>query len=175
LTLGPDSGYPEAEDGSKRAVLRSPSSLWEAVMFPLIPLLIAMVSFGSISAGEGRVRDLTWFLQQMRSLDQLPALEASHTAMSSTWDRTGANADGSDYKRIESDGRNVLLDVDGPNKPKRASRSISMAPKGPSSTCRSWNFSMMSGGPSHILWSFSRATRGLCSRSRTRNTAGSNW
>jgi hypothetical protein len=83
-------------------------------MFPLIPLLIAMVSFGSISAGESQVRDLSWFLRQMRSPEQLPVLEASHTALSSTWDRTGANADDADFKRIESDGRNVLLDADGP-------------------------------------------------------------
>ncbi|MDH4271052.1 MAG: DUF2961 domain-containing protein [Candidatus Aminicenantes bacterium] len=83
-------------------------------MFPLIPVLTVLISFGAMSADEGPVRDLSWFLRQMRSLDRLPALEASHTAMSSTWDRTGANADGSDFKRIESDGRNILLDVDGP-------------------------------------------------------------
>ena len=34
--------------------------------------------------------------------------------MSSTWDRTGGNDDGTDFKRIETDGRNILLDVDGP-------------------------------------------------------------
>ena len=61
-----------------------------------------------------RTRDLCWFLQRMRSVDHLPELEKSHTAMSSTWDRTGANADNADFKRIEKDGRNILLDVDGP-------------------------------------------------------------
>jgi hypothetical protein len=65
-------------------------------------------------AAETSPRDLTWFLQRMRSVDHLPELEASHTAMSSTWDRAGGNADGVDFKRIEKDGRNVLLDVDGP-------------------------------------------------------------
>jgi hypothetical protein len=83
-------------------------------MFCLIALFMATISVGPTLAESGPVRDLSWFLRQMRSLDRLPALEASHTAMSSTWNRTGANADGSDYKRIESDGRNVLLDADGP-------------------------------------------------------------
>ena len=44
----------------------------------------------------------------------MPELEASHTAMSSTWDRAGGNADDADFKRIERDGRNILLDADGP-------------------------------------------------------------
>jgi hypothetical protein len=34
--------------------------------------------------------------------------------MSSTWDRNGGNADDSDFKGIKSDGRNILVDVDGP-------------------------------------------------------------
>ncbi len=34
--------------------------------------------------------------------------------MSSTWDRAGGNFDGTDFKRIEKDGRNILLDADGP-------------------------------------------------------------
>lgn len=64
-------------------------------------------------------RDLSWFLQRLRTVDNLPELENSHTAMASTWDRTGANGDGNDFKdlRIGKDGeptRNVLLDVDGP-------------------------------------------------------------
>ncbi len=59
------------------------------------------------------VRDLTFFLRRLRTLDHLPELEPSHTAMSSTWDRSGGNHDGTDFKRVE-DGRNVLLDVGGP-------------------------------------------------------------
>jgi hypothetical protein len=58
-------------------------------------------------------RDLVHFLRRLRTLDHLPELEASHTAMESTWDRTGGNEDGADYKRIEGE-RNILLDVDGP-------------------------------------------------------------
>jgi len=65
-------------------------------------------------AGEPPVRDLGWFLARLRSVDHLPELEDSHTAMSSTWDRAGGNADDADFKRIEADGRNILLDVDGP-------------------------------------------------------------
>jgi hypothetical protein len=68
----------------------------------------------AVDAAETPTRDLSWFLQRMRSVDHLPELEASHTAMSSTWDRAGGNADGADFKRIEKDGRNILLDVDGP-------------------------------------------------------------
>jgi hypothetical protein len=59
------------------------------------------------------VRDVSFFLRRMRTLDHLPELENSHTAMSSTWDRKGGNEDGLDYKHIEGN-RNVLLDVDGP-------------------------------------------------------------
>ncbi|MBI5384158.1 MAG: DUF2961 domain-containing protein [Verrucomicrobia bacterium] len=46
-------------------------------------------------------------------MDHLPELESSHTAMSSTWDRSGGNFDGWDFKRVEQ-GTNVLLDVAGP-------------------------------------------------------------
>ena len=49
----------------------------------------------------------------------MPELEASHTAMSSTWDRSGGNGDGTDFKNIvkpsaDSPGRNILLDAAGP-------------------------------------------------------------
>jgi hypothetical protein len=64
-------------------------------------------------------RDVTYFLRQLRTPDHLPELEHSHTAMSSTWDRSGGNFDGWDFKRIErgpgeEGGRNILLDVEGP-------------------------------------------------------------
>jgi D-arabinan exo alpha-(1,3)/(1,5)-arabinofuranosidase (non-reducing end) len=65
------------------------------------------------SAEEEPVRDLTYFLERLHQLAQLPRLERSHTSMQSTWDRTGGNADGDDFKRIEGD-RNVLLDMSGP-------------------------------------------------------------
>ena len=58
-------------------------------------------------------RGLIYFLHRLRSVEDLPEIEDSHTAMSSTWDRTGGNADGDDFKRIDGD-RNILLDVDGP-------------------------------------------------------------
>jgi len=91
-----------------------------------LPMLIRMISAGVILscletagtadavAGEAPPRDLSWFLQRLRSVDSLPELEDSHTALSSTWDRTGSNGDNADFKRIEKDGRNILLDVDGP-------------------------------------------------------------
>ena len=82
----------------------------------LFLLLSVILGLGDAPSGAGAppVRDLGWFLQRMRSVDHLPELEDSHTAMSSTWDRAGGNADNADFKRIESDGRNILLDVDGP-------------------------------------------------------------
>lgn len=52
--------------------------------------------------------DLTFFLQRLSSLDHLPELENSHTAMSSTWDTTGLNNDGYCFKNIH-DTVNILL------------------------------------------------------------------
>jgi hypothetical protein len=79
-----------------------------------ITALVLMLLGVSVGRAEDYpTRDLAWFLQRLRNVEHLPELEASHTAMSSTWDRTGGNADGTDFKRIES-GRNILLDVDGP-------------------------------------------------------------
>jgi hypothetical protein len=112
---------------------------------------VVIFSFLGLSAfwsppvpGGESVRDVSWFLRRMRSVEHLPELENSHTAMSSTWDRTGGNNDGVDFKdlRIRKDtpkgdtkadnshvadhvsrvpgkpgppsARNVLLDVDGP-------------------------------------------------------------
>jgi hypothetical protein len=65
------------------------------------------------------VRDLSFFLHRLRTVDHMPELEASHTAMSSTWDRSGGNADGTDFKNLaklsaEGPGRNILLDTAGP-------------------------------------------------------------
>jgi hypothetical protein len=57
--------------------------------------------------------DFTFFIRRLRSIDHLPKITDSHTAMSSTWDRSGGNRDGSDFKRIERI-YNILLDVDGP-------------------------------------------------------------
>jgi len=69
--------------------------------------------------GTEPVRDVSWFLRRLRTVEHLAELEASHTAMASTWDRTGGNVDGTDYKdlRVQGPGlstRNVLLDVAGP-------------------------------------------------------------
>jgi peptidoglycan/xylan/chitin deacetylase (PgdA/CDA1 family) len=60
------------------------------------------------------VRDVGWFLRRLRTLEHLPELEDSHTAMSSTWDRSGGNNDGADFKDVRANGCNVLLNVDGP-------------------------------------------------------------
>ena len=65
------------------------------------------------SAEEAPVRDLTYFLERLHRLEHLPRLERAHTSMESSWDRSGGNDDGYDFKRVEGD-RNVLLDVSGP-------------------------------------------------------------
>jgi hypothetical protein len=59
------------------------------------------------------VRDLVYFLRRLRQVDHLPELERAHTALASTWDRSGGNEDGKDFKQLSGD-RNVLLDVEGP-------------------------------------------------------------
>lgn len=58
-------------------------------------------------------RDLNYFLGRLRNLESMPELETAHTAMASTWDRSGWNNDGLDFKRIEGS-RNILMDEDGP-------------------------------------------------------------
>jgi hypothetical protein len=74
----------------------------------------AIIALGASVHADESVRDVGYFLKRLRTLDHLPELEGAHTAMSSTWDRSGGNIDGFDYKRIEADGRNVLLDIKGP-------------------------------------------------------------
>lgn len=86
--------------------------------------LLACMSLvcGSVAAwgqDQPAVRDLSFFLRRLRTVDHLPQLEPSHTAMSSTWDRSDGNADGTDFKQIvpptaDAPGRNILLDVAGP-------------------------------------------------------------
>jgi hypothetical protein len=63
--------------------------------------------------GGGETHDLSYFLRRLRQLDHLPRLERWHTAMASTWDRSGGNDDDVDFKGLKGD-TNVLLDVDGP-------------------------------------------------------------
>jgi hypothetical protein len=83
--------------------------------------LTLMVLFVPTTRAEDQppVRDLSFFLRRLRNVDHMPELETSHTAMSSTWDRTGGNRDGTDFKNVinptgDSPGRNVLLDTPGP-------------------------------------------------------------
>jgi len=71
------------------------------------------------SQSQAVVRDLQYFLRRMHTLDHLPELENSKTAMSSTWDRKGGNDDGGDFKNIVMPaaniaGCNILLDTEGP-------------------------------------------------------------
>jgi hypothetical protein len=76
--------------------------------------VIGCVSHGKTTISEKPgVRDVSFFLKRLRTVDHLPELEESHTAMSSTWDRSGGNLDGWDWKRVEGN-KNILLDIDGP-------------------------------------------------------------
>jgi hypothetical protein len=62
---------------------------------------------------ERQTRDLTFYLRRLRTVDHLPRLEESHTALASTWSRAGDVSDPDDFKRIEGT-RNILLDTNGP-------------------------------------------------------------
>jgi hypothetical protein len=78
-----------------------------------------LILAGAANAGDVPERDLTYFLRRLRTVDHLPELEASRTAMQSTWSRNGDNKDGGDFKNIvrptaDTPGCNILLDVDGP-------------------------------------------------------------
>jgi Protein of unknown function (DUF2961) len=59
------------------------------------------------------VKDLTYFIHHLYTLDDMPVLENSHTYMSCTWDTTGGNSDGDCFKNRQGP-VNVLLDTDGP-------------------------------------------------------------
>jgi len=75
-----------------------------------------VLSLGSgpvLVAAQQPVRDVNWFLHRLRTLDHLPQLEESHTALASTWDRSGGNADGTDFKHILGT-TNLLFDGKGP-------------------------------------------------------------
>ena len=76
-------------------------------------VIFCLISVELVMAGEGEVRNLEYFLRQMRTAENMPILEKSHTAMSSTYDRQGGNEDGNDFKDIRGN-RNILLDVNGP-------------------------------------------------------------
>ncbi len=87
-------------------------------ILPIILLTILMYTCkngseqGKENISDG-TRDLTFFLHRLRTLDHLPEIEASHTALSSTWDTNGLNNDGNCFKDIR-DTVNILLDKDGP-------------------------------------------------------------
>jgi DUF2961 family protein len=120
-------GWVLLEGRSEMKPRASPERSWQSSFRATkLPMLIRKIGAGVLlsclqtagtpdaMAGEAPARDLSWFLRRLRSTESLPELEDSHTALSSTWDRTGGNGDNADFKRIENDGRNILLDVDGP-------------------------------------------------------------
>jgi len=73
---------------------------------------ICLVPAGFVWAARDEVRNTEYFLHQLRTVEHLPVLENSHTAMASTYDRQGDNKDDADFKNIVGR-RNILLDVNG--------------------------------------------------------------
>jgi len=71
--------------------------------------LLVLNSFGV----DGEIREVGWFLKRLRTVDHLPILEDSHTAMVSTWDKTGANMDVWTHDNIIGK-TNTIVDIDGP-------------------------------------------------------------
>lgn len=67
-----------------------------------------------ITDSEIETRDLSWFLKRLRTLNHLPELENSHTAMVSTWDTTGNNLDAFTHNWNVEEDTNTILDIDGP-------------------------------------------------------------
>jgi hypothetical protein len=91
--------------------MKSPS-ICRAV-FAFVAALAGCLCAAPAAAADAPVRDVTWFLQRLRTVEHLPQLEESHTALASTWDRSGGNADGTDFKRIDGT-TNILFDAEGP-------------------------------------------------------------
>jgi len=109
MRVGPDPSDSRQPTESKRPWHSSSSRA--AILLHSAVLLILLGS--SASPAREPALGLTTFLDRMMSVDHLPEPIAGRTKMASTWDRSGANRDGHDFKRIEGD-RNILLDVDGP-------------------------------------------------------------
>src|SRR5262245_23500133 len=76
-------------------------------------IFLSVLSLACMAAEKEPVRDVSFFLHRLRTVDHLPVLEDSHTALASTWDRSGGNADGTDFK-AKNGTTNVLFDADGP-------------------------------------------------------------
>ena len=68
---------------------------------------------GDAAASTDQGWDACFFLKRLRTLDHLPLLEDSHLCLAAPFDRTGGN-NFVDWRKVEKDGRNILLDVDGP-------------------------------------------------------------
>jgi len=81
------------------------------IKYPVV--FICLIWAAGASAAQDEVRNMEYFLRRLRTVEHLPNLEKSHTAMSSTYDRRGDNGDNNDFKNMVGR-RNILLDVNGP-------------------------------------------------------------
>lgn len=77
-------------------------------------IIISCTKEGNKPIIDNEVRDVTWFLKRMRTVDHLPILENSHTAMVSTWDTTGANLDAFLPAEETDKTSKTVLNLDGP-------------------------------------------------------------
>jgi len=82
------------------------------LLFLLVTGCGTVESEKNLEASE-EVRDVSWFLQRMRDVSNLPELENSHTAMVSTWDKNGANNDHWTHDNIEGNS-NTIVNINGP-------------------------------------------------------------
>ncbi|MEN8255266.1 MAG: glycoside hydrolase family 172 protein [Verrucomicrobiota bacterium] len=81
---------------------------------PLLSLILAGTFIAALAWGEAEeIRDISWFLKRLRTVDHLPIIEDSHTAMVSTWDRTGGNMDAFPLEKTTGK-TNTIVNVDGP-------------------------------------------------------------
>jgi len=76
-------------------------------------VFFCFISAAHVSSAQNETRNLEYFLRHLRTVEDMPVLENSHTAMASTYDRQGDNRDDNDFKNIIGR-RNILLDVNGP-------------------------------------------------------------
>ena len=83
-----------------------------AVLF--LALTVSLLVGEANAAAGDEIRDLCWFLHRLKTVDHLPELEDSHTAMSSTWNPAGGDPDGFWFRGMVDQNTNILLDVDGP-------------------------------------------------------------
>ena len=79
-----------------------------------ISKILLLTFFSTFTFGaKAEIRDVSWFLKNLRNVDNLPVIEDSHTAMISTWDTNGANQDVWTHDNILGK-TNTIVNINGP-------------------------------------------------------------